>query len=518
MEDSALPVFWKYALLAPLLCTPGLARDGRPPLLIFREPDRRTAREIDHELVDPKGIGSSTRAKRTEARARLIEIGAWTVPFLSRAVAEGDGVRIPMNAIMVLARIGDPQCLPKLRLAAERNRDPYIRQTACLSIGLFRDAHDSALLQRLLLDEDHKRRQQRAAALALAKLRTAEGGIVLLATVHDLPRETHEAAAVVLAAAIATPQFDATALLDHEERLVRRAALTALLIRPLHADEIGKLVARMRRPEDKRLRDLQYDALSAVKARDESIRKRLLDCATKTREKSGARIAALLGLAAEWNVTSSYPPLKSLFRGLQGRNDPVFGALQLALLSTGEPKAVDDLLRLLQGSDRNEGCAVGILLDFLVQRDVDDATRDRILDRVERRRGRTKDALLLRLMDLARTLRDPALSPTEAREKVRTGLREIVDPYGLHLWDRTPEERRWARINDLLGQIFELDDLPDYGDPLSRAKTPVAGHGGGGQQGKSGKPEEQDLLDFLREKAYFGPEDLRAPGDGGKDD
>ena len=102
-----------------IVATAALAGDAVSPPIVFTKPDIESKREIE-DLVGNNGIGSGTREARSAARRRLHDIGRWTVPPLRKlAVKANAGSRVPMNAIMALARIGDPECLPDLRGLAE---------------------------------------------------------------------------------------------------------------------------------------------------------------------------------------------------------------------------------------------------------------------------------------------------------------------------------------------------------------------------------------------------------------
>ena len=197
-------------LLLLLPCAAGLgdeADDAKAPLLIFREPDEITAREIENKWISQEGIGASDRRARRQARANLREVGAWSVPYLQGQVEKMMGERVPMNSIMVLARILDPVALPQIRVAARKSRHPFVRQTACLTLGIFGQSKDCSLLHERLQDRDHKRRHQRAAALGLAKIGTEKAATYLRPMTRRLPADDHTAAAVILASAIADPDF-----------------------------------------------------------------------------------------------------------------------------------------------------------------------------------------------------------------------------------------------------------------------------------------------------------------------
>jgi HEAT repeat protein len=530
-------VLRRAVLLLLLPCAAGLGdevEEAKAPLLIFREPDSDTARDIK-KWISQEGIGASDRNERREARAHLLEVGAWSVPSLQKEVERSVGERVPMNSIMVLARIFDPAALPQIRVAARKSRHPFVRQTACLTLGIFGESKDCSLLAERMKDRDHKRRHQRAAALGLAKIGTEKAATYLrpMTDKQRLPADDHTAAAVVLASAIADPEFDILGRLSNPRPLVRRAATVALLARPIVAAEAKPLLTRLRNAQDKRIRALQFRALSAVRERTPEIRGLLLDCATKEkRYKKPERIAAAIGLAAEWGVEEHYKPLRNAYRSASSRNDALNGALLFALAHTRKHEAIEVLLDVVEDGSEWLACyAVGSLLVCIAEdrlppapkpeedprrseTEVESWEANDVLARIDGRGGRTKDAILGRLIDLSRKLRT-IKDRDERRRVAREELGKIPDPSGLHLWDRTTVDRRWDLINhDFLPVIFELDALVDYGDPLSRAEeAPVETHRS--RVVPPGDDAEQDLFDFLTEKPYFGTDDVAGrEGDG----
>ncbi len=497
-------------LLLAVACAPGARGDGEggAPLMLFKEPDPETRRRITDDLISNNGIGAATSDVRTLQRAELRRIGYWAVPFLKDVVygpKSVKGVRIPMNAIMVLARILDLRALPELRAAAQKHEDVEVRKTAGLGLGLFRRAEDLALLTRLLQDGDFRHGHQRSAALALAKLRTAGAQEVLRAAVLTPARDVHVAAATLLAAVIATPGINLAPYLDHDEKLLRSVAAVALMLRPLAAQEAAPLLAQLKKVrEDREVRALQYEALGAVRDRTEEIRDRLLSCVVKGEERQEARIAALVGLSYEFGRAEIYAPLKRYYGSMRGRNDPQVGPLLFAMVRTGDPRAVDDLVALCGtgSSDFIAFYAGGSLLHLVANAPEELAGEGAVFDALAKLRDRP-DALLRELADLAFRVR--AERERERRRSVAAdGFSRLRDPKDLHLWDWNPAERAWGTANGLIPRIFQLDDVAEK----SKAVSP-GGQSPGGKEGRTGAtPEEQDLLDFLREAPYFGPEDL----------
>jgi len=504
-------------LLALLACAPCLrAQEGETRGgMVFFEPDAATRREIQNQLIDPTGVGSGTRDVRTAARKRLTEIGPWTVPFLCRAIAKGSGDRVPMNCVFALARVGDYHCIPTLEGAVAKHSHAETRTAAALALGTFR-AGLTPLNQ--LVDPKEDRRFARAALLALAKI--PGGSSTLLTTATDFPRLSKNPgfyAAALLGAAIATAagREKCLAQLGHDENIIRKAAAIGLMLRPPAEADLAPLRERFDRTEkDNEVRALQVRALAAVSPRTSEIRALLLEIATRhNKEKKEARIAALIALADEPGVSESYEELRKLYRRESTGNDPLAGALLFAMARTGEQKAGEDLLTVaMTGSAFLASYAVGSLLDRLV--DDPDAFPDpqRIFDKLERRRAAEKDALLLELLDVARVVRT-LTDPAERRAKARPRLAAVPDPRGLHLWDRTAEERVWDTVNSFLYEILAVDDIADRGS-VTTQQTP-GGEGttsGGGARALEGSPDEQDLIDFLNEKPYFGPDDLGLAG------
>jgi len=522
--------------LTVLLLGVALAGDDvRAPLIFFRKPDKETAREIDG-YISNNGLGASTRKARTKARFKLRKIGAWSVPPLMATIAGRErlkDVRIPMNATMTLARVLDPQCIPALQEVAKTHRDKQVRKTACLVLGIFgEDAkHPGSveLLGKLLLDKDPRKEHQRTAALGLGKIPTEDARIRLLGPLETLPGQEHQAAAILLGACLRSPKAEPLRFVHHEERIVRLVAATCLLIRPARAQEVEKLLALVKRPnKDERLRAIHFHALGAM-PRTQEIRDRLLDCAKTSREEKEVRVAALIELAREWNVRSNFPALKRAWVPLKARNDPLAAALLFAMVRSGDPEAIDILLRVVkQGSDLMRFYAAGSLLHyaFLTRTDERQPREDKIRDAVARFRS-SRVSNLRKLDDL----RGAAAyeSDLEKRAEIaREHLRTIRDRFRLHLWDWTPEDRAWSQVNELLVDILELDDIADRGDVFGReGESDDGGDDGGSEEdgptdnpekklgadakvgrAVTGTPDEQDMLDFLREEPYYGPGDL----------
>ena len=92
--------------------------------------------------------------------------------------------------------------------------------------------------------------------------------------------------------------------------------------------------------------------------------------------------------------------------------------------------------------------------------------------------------------------------------KARAGFRDIDDPDGHDLWRWNETDRGWHEVNRLLPRIFSLDDLADRADIESRGDMPGGGGGGEKRAAPEGRPQEQDLLDFLAYEPYFSQEDL----------
>ncbi len=496
-------------LLAAVAFAPRARGDGEggAPLMLFKEPDSETRRRITDELISHNGIGAATSDMRTLKRAELRRIGYWSVPFLKEVVygpKSVKGVRIPMNAIMVLARILDLRALPELRGAAQKHEDVEVRKTAGLALGLFRRAEDLPLLTRLLQDGDFRHGHQRSAAIALAKLRTPGAQEVLRAAVATPARDVHVAAATLLAAVIAAPGIDLSPYLNHDEKLLRSVAAAALMLRPLAAAEAGPLLALLKKPrEDREVRALQFHALGAIRDRTDEIRDRLLACVVKGDERGEARIAALVGLAYEYGRGEVYAPLRRYYGSLSGRNDPQVGPLLFAMARSGDPKAVEDLVAHCgSGSDFIAFYAGASLLHLVAFAPQELPSEAAVFDAIAKLRDRP-DALLRELSDLGFQVR--AEKDRQRRPALAAGgFTKLRDPKDLHLWDWDASQRAWGTANGLLHVIFELDDVAEKGKATSPGGPPP-----GGKEGRTGAtPEEQDLLDFLGEAPYFVPEDL----------
>jgi len=467
---------------------------GETAPVFFREPDRETRREID-DLVG-KGLGNASRDKRREARDRLAEIGPWAVDALGRALLKRtESPTVRWNAALVLARIPFGTCREHLQAAVDGDAHPDVVRASCLALGLFRDARDVDVLERRLLAGEP------AAALALAKLRDPRARRVLATAARDLPRDGHLAAAILLAATVADPATDAARHLTHEDRLVRKTAATCLLVRPpLDPKLVRDRLDGRHREKDESVRALLCHVLGGF-AGSGDVRALLLEASTKSREKKEARIAALISLAREWGVKEHYTPLKRALRAVRSRGDPVAGPLIFALARTGHPDAIEDLERIVESRERGRTFyAAGSLVHVAAHHDLPEWRA--ILQRVSD--SRDLDPALEALADTLKYKSDLA----ERRAAAVEGFGKVREAN--HLWDWSREERVWGLVQSALADLFELDDLADVGaehesdDPRGGAKQSTK------PKAPSGQPHEQDLLEFLDRKPYFGREDLGA--------
>jgi HEAT repeat protein len=527
-------VFLPLALL--LLAPGGRAEDEDPPLIFFRQPDRQTRKEIVH-AVSSKGLGSSTREVRRQTRARLVEIGPWAVPFLSATLTTGtENIRVRMNAAITLAWIRDRTAIPALNTGAEKDKNLFVRRTSCLALGKFREPE---ALERVLKTRGGAKA---AAALALAKCSDTDEDLYVArreigAAAEAVPDDPHYAAAILVAATLLgkDPKI-LDQLLGHKDKLLRRAAVTCRLIRPLPPTRVELLEKRLAVERDPGIRALLYHALGAVGAKNRN--EILLDAATKTKEKKPARIAAAIELARRCSVQGNYKDLWGAYQKNHSRNDPVVGPLLFALAQTGHPKALKELERIMRMPEAGlrSFYAAGSLFYFACHGALKDADAKQLLNRIAD--TNPKERWLKALTEIVKPVRwmdDRAVWWQEAlagdEEKSRTSLRKLRLA---GLWTMSNEERAWAKLNLLLPYIFELDDIVDTRDMSEQASTEPAkgqgatddsggdgdthddgsgGEGGGipagvGKQGPSGGAEELDLIDFLKDP-YFVPEDLR---------
>ncbi|MHC4957513.1 MAG: HEAT repeat domain-containing protein [Planctomycetota bacterium] len=506
--------------LAAALCP---ADDVRSPPIFFTKPDLESHREIE-DLVGNNGVGAATRKARRAARAKLVKIGRWTVPYLVAPIAkprQKGNTRIPMNAIMTLARIQDPVALPTLRAFSLRPRsNVHVRKTGCLALGLFREqrALNAAALADILKEPSRgDPAHLRAAALGLAKLDEDLATATLLGELRELDAPQFLAGSLVLAGTVRSVEAEPERFLAHEKEIVRRAAAVGLMVRPLGRQDLPVVRARLKREKSPRIRALLFYALAAM-PRDPGIRELLLDCATKTRRNDDERIAAAIGLAYERGDEDGklFKKLKPVVKQYTRRNDAVGAALMFALARTGHPDSVDVLLGILRGGSSVSRFYAGGCLLYLAS--LDDPTRrhereQRIFEEIANT-GRGSSDSALAALDQARGW----LTTSDLRKRAELARREFTDiaklhdRYGLHLWDRTPRDRAWAAVNRLLPALFDLDDVADRADidnPNKTGETPLkpgTKHTGARDLAKS--PEDQDLLEFLREQPYFVPEDL----------
>ncbi|MHC4550111.1 MAG: HEAT repeat domain-containing protein [Planctomycetota bacterium] len=507
-----------------LLLAPGIqAEEEAIPLVFFREPDKAARREILHEVSD-KRLGSGARHERRASRARLRRIGPWAVPFLSDALTKRTkSQRVRMNAAMTLARIGDPDGVAALRVGARHDEHRYVRRTCSLALGLLgddaprpgrADAFREAAIQTLIeiLRSRERGATKAAAALALAKTGHPQAAAELRAAAKTLSKDPHDAAAILIAATIVHDKTDLTPWVGHPEKLVRRAATTGLLIRPLPPTRADLLLERLKRERDPGIRALLYHALGAVQ--DGALRAALLRAATRSAEKAEARIAAAIELAQEYGVQESCRPLLEALHKIHSRNDPVTAPLIFALAMTGAPEATEKLTKLMTAPDAGHRSfyAAGSLLHVLCQ----DPTRfGDAADLLRRIAGLSQDPWVRKVAALATDLRWKRDQPQEMRALAHARLAQMGDPFGLGLWDRGRRDRAWQLVNRVLPRIFELDDITELGDPGEHADDDPREHAGGSLRGESGKgpsakPEELDLLDFLGEAPYFVPDDVRS--------
>jgi HEAT repeat protein len=496
-----------------LLVTFVAAGDVARPLVFFRKPDKKTEKWIKSDLISGNGIGAGTVDMRSRARAELEVLDAWAVPYLAEALygRRKDGAHtVRMNAAATLARILDPRALPELRGAAIADKDRWVQRTALLGLGLFRGREDVDLFAGNLALRPEKRRDP-AAAIGLGKLRgSPTAANALLTRLAKPPRDEHLTGALLLAAAVRSADAPILQFLTHKKPLVQRVAAACLQIRPLAPDQVAALLKQISRGRLSDVLELQFYALATMPERTPAIREALLDCAVKTKFKSGARVAAMIGLAYEWGKKEkTYDRLAKLYRGIRGRNDNVVAALMFAMVRTGDPRAVESLLGVLKaGSPFLRFYASGALFHLIALSPEEHPRADEIASLLERQRSRTEDKRLLRLIDLVGRWRTPPEGTTDRRKLARDGLRAIGDPRKLHLFDWTRKERAWEIINSMVPLIFELDALlGSMSEPDLSGKKPEPKPGSGGKD-EAGSEEELDLLDWLTEQPYFVPEDL----------
>jgi HEAT repeat protein len=495
-----------------LLVTFVAAGDVARPLVFFRKPDKKTEKWIQNDLIGGDGIGAGTMDTRSRARAELEVLDAWAVPYLAEALygRKKDGAHtVRMNAAATLARILDPRALPELRGAAVADKDRWVQRTALLGLGLFRAREDVDLFAGNLSLRPEKRRDP-AAAIGLGKLRgSPTAANALLTRLAKPPRDAHLTCALLLAAAVRSSEAPIQRFLTHKKPLVQRVAAACLQIRPLAPDQVDALLKQINRGRFTDVLELQFYALATMPERTAAVREALLDCAVKSKFKSGARVAALIGLAYEWGKKENYDRLAKLYRGIRGRNDNVVAALMFAMVRTGDPRAVESLLGVLKaGSPFLRFYASGALFHLIALGPEEHPRADEIASLLERQRSRTEDKRLLRLIDLIGRWRTPPEGTTDRSKLARDGLREVGDPRNLHLFDRTRKERAWEIINSMVPLIFELDALlGSMSEPDLSGKIPEAKPGSGGKD-EAGSEEELDLLDWLTEQPYFVPEDL----------
>jgi HEAT repeat protein len=504
----------RRALLWTLLAaSPGLRADeAETPFLVFREADAPTAKRIQRDLVTEKQLGGRVPDTRRRTREDLARIGPWSVPFLDAGLRKGTA-QIRLNAAITLVLIRDPRGLPVLREAAQKDDDISVRRAATLAIGTFECGEDFERLRDL---PEAPRGEWRSAAPALARLRHRHARPLLRAKVEPgprrsgqhLPKDAHDAAAVVISAAIASPEVWPVDLLDHEQDLVQEAAAAGLAIRPLPESRAGELLAALPRTKG-RARVLAIRALGAIAPRPPKVQAELLAIACRDGT-ADERIAALLELEGQ---ADELDPLLKAYGRVAGRNDPVTAVLLFALAKTREEEATRRLRDVLRtGSPFLRFYAGASLLYLNGSEELRDPIRSEVW------------ALGDELREIAQRMGGGSET---ARKAAFADLCRIDDPRDLRLFVAR-EERNWHEVNRLLARIFELDEVLTVFDSSrpGRKEESAVGGGSGGEEARkapSVTDAEQDLFDLLlptrveppagqpdypERRPYFGPEDL----------
>ncbi|HEX5135707.1 MAG TPA: HEAT repeat domain-containing protein [Planctomycetota bacterium] len=483
-------------VLLLLLVSPGLRADpAETPFLVLREPDPETEKEIKRDLITEKSLGGSDRRQKREELAR---IGPWCVPYLATALRK-ENARIKLNAVLTLAMIRDPRGLVALREAAAKDDSIWVRRAATLAIPLFEWRQDLKTLKDLLATP---RAEWRSVAPALARLRATEAAPLLASAAERLPRDEHDAAAIVLSAAVAGADIPFVELLEDRSKLVQEAAAAGLAIRPLPPQRAGEiLAARKRSRMGGEARVLAIRALGAIDPRPDDAQAALLEIASKDGE-AAERIAALLELRG---TADEIGPLWKAYQRLRDRNDPVLAALLLALARTREPKAEEKLLELVTtGSDFVRFYAGAALLCVYGPGRLTDDQRARI-------------AQVEKLQDRAQGFYSEDAAVRRAALEDLKRHKDLKDKLRLLYLDRS--ERNWLEVNRLLTRILELGQALNQFDASGTGRTSETALDQGGAGGDGAKKaatasdEQQDLFDLLmppnpERRAYFGPEDL----------
>ena len=519
-----------------LLAPGGLAEENDAPLPFFRTPDPKTRKVIVH-AVSAKGLGAGPREVRRRSRETLVEIGPWAVPFLAEALSKRtENNRIRMNAAITLAWIRDHHGIVALNTGAEEDKNPFVRRTSCLALGKFGEYE--ALVRVLKTRRGNATRT--AAALALAKSGNLDvARTEIKAAAARKPSDPHYAAALLVATALL--EEDPRVIdefLGHKEKLLRRAAVTCRLIRPLEPTRAHLLVKRLAVERDREIRALLYHALGAVEG-DEELQEKLLEAAARTREKKPARIAASIELARRYNVHANGKPLLRALNRIHSRNDPVVRALIFALAQSGAPEAHAKLKKIMLAPEAGlrSFYAAGSLFYVACHAPMEETVAKTLMGEICE--ARSKEPWLRALVKIIKRVRWEA--PADAWKLALAGDKEkqwkgLVDLRLARLWTVSHEDRAWAKLNLLLPHIFKLDDIMDTRDmsehapaepPKGQGSTDDTGGtedgthdvGGGegdeggiqptiGKRAATGTADEQDLIDFLKDP-YFVREDLR---------
>lgn len=498
----------RLAFLGILLAaSPGaLGDEAETPFLIFREADAPTKKRIERDLVTEKQLGGIVADTRRQAREELARIGPWAVPFLSTALGKASG-RIRLNAAITLMLIRDPRGLPALRAAAKEDNDIFVRRAATLALGTFEHPED---FEKLRETRDGPRGEWRAVAPALARLRHRDSRAILKAAAGPKSlraMDARDAAAVVLASAIAGPDAPPTDLLEHEEKLVQEAAAIGLALRPLPPDRAGEIIRKLERSKtEKTARVLAIRALAAIQPRPPEVEAKLLDIACRDGD-AAERIAALVELEGG---AAQYDALAKAYGKVEERNDPIAAALLFALARTGHEKAILTLRDVVRrGSPFLQSYAGASLLY---------ANGPALLEEPIREEVAALGGELQRIAQM--------MAGSKHGEAPFAELRAIKDQRNLGLF-LFRKDRNWLEVNRLLARILEIDPVLVHfeGETGRTPESPFGGGGGGGADARklpSGSAEEQDLFDLLlpsevdppsglaypARAPYFGPGDL----------
>jgi HEAT repeat protein len=514
------------------------ARGDEPPAadVFFRDPDRDTAKRIDELIIQ---FTSDSVPTRRRARVEMERLGYWAVdPLLAAARDREPPFRC--SAILTLDALGDRRAIVPLReIVVREDGLQYVGAFAALALGRFRDEGAVVPLRTVLSSPKDLDMLRAAAPFALARIRTPQA--------LDLLREQ-------LADNGSTEPVTAARLLS--AGFFPDLALASGATRP--SDPLATALTSRRRGE----RQAALLAFLVATARTGAGRDFLVEFAA-TEQPPQVTAVALVGLSAfpDAEVTDR------ICRTALGSGPDALREFACDLLvGRADPAALPSLVQIVrtQPSARLRASAV-LGLGRLDAPEARDAVVDRLRDRAPIVRAA---AAVAAARSASQPLRDDVASRIAARlegGETDTKVREVFQlARSVLAGDRrdvvwpeigtdplfasvllTPRQRLLAAVNRRVELSLDLGKITNLQTDADVEVAPVAGltpgaeprgdtiegvpgeEGGAPPSRGTGVPsgptvtmgaqrtaawtELRDLLDELRRRPYFGPDDLPAP-------